>query len=243
MFFSSLHVKQTMNPFDCLHQGIHTHNKGISVWSRQSLLSSCFQSFSATTSLYSRSQTSNTETDWPSSPWTGSADLQPQLLLNFPSEPFPGDSTRILFGTGSDFDSQTGSDFSLDLGRPVESPIVPLQRSWSSSDPWNDQSPNGDEVMFSGWRGRAGAAGRVVERASGEVMQRITAFSDSPFSPPAAIADLSPPAEVTLWGRGRGSKGRISANHDSRCWTGGERRRGGGEVQSLLSIFLSEETM
>ncbi|KAM4745902.1 protein shortage in chiasmata 1 ortholog [Anableps anableps] len=51
------------------------------------------------------------------------------------------------------------SDFKFDLNGSFCSPIIDLQKNWTRGDPWKEE-------MFPVWRGRAGAAGRVVERVN-----------------------------------------------------------------------------
>lgn len=188
-------------------------------------------------------------------------------------------NTSFLFGAESadpDWTEQEGdTDFKLDLSCSFSSSN--LQRSLTSSDPWKEDDRSRDEVTFSGWRGRTGAVGRVVERVCDEWTHRAptnlndytnylhTAAPDSPLkldstfsyssvlqqpantqisSFSAAYSDfgLTPPAEVTLWGRGQSGKdgfsslggtARISANYGSKSWIGHERKRS-GEAAALV---------
>lgn len=144
--------------------------------------------------------------------------------------------------------------FRLDLSSSFGVPVVPVQSSWTASDPWREQAP------FSGWRGKAGAAGRVVARAGGEWTQRAPSdvcgpFEQNPtydrggrsYASSQVFGDLrrpdghpvscglSPPTRVALWGLGPNCGERLassgeaaaSANYGSKCWMGRERKRSG----------------
>lgn len=125
------------------------------------------------------------------------------------------------------------TDFRLDLSSSFGSPDVHLQRSWTSSDPWKEEDRGREEVKFSGWRGRAGAVGAVVERVNDKwtptkldspfkldstfsysrVLQEpvtshmstySTFYSDLQHPGSHRVSfGLSPPTEV--WGRGQSS--------------------------------------
>ncbi|XP_038560284.1 protein shortage in chiasmata 1 ortholog isoform X2 [Micropterus salmoides] len=164
--------------------------------------------FSDTTSLYTlttepnqpESQTlitdTNQQTSPPNSTWTTAAapehmnsDPQPEPPINPHPELFCSDDTSFLLGADRSFgepdpDSMVqdgNTDFRLDLSSSFGSPDVHLTRSWTSGDPWKEEDRGRKEVMFSGRRGRAGAAGRVVERAKDVWTQRAPAKLDSPF--------------------------------------------------------------
>ncbi|XP_042276574.1 protein shortage in chiasmata 1 ortholog isoform X3 [Thunnus maccoyii] len=129
--------------------------------------------FSETTSLYTLTAhpnqpdsqdvitETNHQTSPPNIPWTTKADPHPQHPIDPDPEPF---SSFLLDPDLTEQDGDT--DFRVDLGCSFGSPD--FQKSWTSSDPWKDDSRSRDEVTFSGWRGRAGAAGRVVERLNDE---------------------------------------------------------------------------
>ncbi|XP_075961127.1 protein shortage in chiasmata 1 ortholog [Anarhichas minor] len=140
--------------------------------------------FSDTTSLYTlttgqpESQTVITETN---SPWTTTADPQQEAPIHPHPELFRSDpNTSFLFGANRSFSEpdpdsmapEGNTDFRLDLSSSFGSPDVPLQRSWTSSDPWREEDGGREEVTFSGWRRRAGAVGRVVGRANDEWTRR-----------------------------------------------------------------------
>uniref|UniRef100_A0A4W6ECT2 Shortage in chiasmata 1 n=1 Tax=Lates calcarifer TaxID=8187 RepID=A0A4W6ECT2_LATCA len=129
--------------------------------------------FSDTTSLYTRtadpnqpeSQTIVTETNQQTSPHP-LTNPHPELLS-------VDHNTSLLFGAESAEGSfcepdpvstveDGNTDFRLDLSCSFGSQDVYLQRSWASGDPWRE------EVKSSGWRSRAGAAGRVVGRVNDE---------------------------------------------------------------------------
>ncbi|XP_054467380.1 protein shortage in chiasmata 1 ortholog [Anoplopoma fimbria] len=150
--------------------------------------------FSDTTSLYTlttdqpESQTLITETNQhtspPNSPWTTTAapeymnsDPQPEPPITPHPELFSSDhNTSFLFRADRSFSEpdpdpmvqEGNADFRLDLSSSFGSPDVPLQRSWTSSDPWREEDRGREEVTFSGWRRRAGAVGRVVGRVNDE---------------------------------------------------------------------------
>nr|XP_033475528.1 protein shortage in chiasmata 1 ortholog [Epinephelus lanceolatus] len=151
--------------------------------------------FSDTTSLYTlttdqpESQTIITEThqqtSHPNSPWVTwdpeHLNSQPKLFISPHPELFRGDqNTSFLFGADCSFcepdpDSMVqegNTDFRLDLSSSFGSPEVHLQRS--CSDPWKEEDRGTGEVKFSGWGGRAGAAGRVVGRVNDEWTPRAT---------------------------------------------------------------------
>lgn len=170
-----------------------------------------------------------------------SSQPQPEPLSNPHPELFCGDNnTSFLFGADGTLcdphamvqDGKT--DFRLDLGSSFGDPDVHVQRSWTSSDPWKEEYGGTGQVEFSGWRGRAGVAGGVVQRVNDEWTQSAQAKLDSPFkldsmfrcSPilqqPAnscmstystvqhpdshhISSSLNPPTEVMLWGRGHSS--------------------------------------
>lgn len=128
------------------------------------------------------------------------------------------------------------TDFRLDLSSSFGGPDGLLQRSWTHSDPLKEEDGGRGQVTFSGWRGRAGAVGGVVERVNDEWPQRAPAkldglfkmeptFSYSPVLQQQANShmstvhrdlhhpdihrisySLSPPTEVMPWGRGQSSK-------------------------------------
>ncbi|KAM7415771.1 hypothetical protein PAMA_018030 [Pampus argenteus] len=208
--------------------------------------------FTDTTSLYMApdSHTMITETRHhtspPSSPWIAPADPDP-LNLEPPISPdpeplFSSDNTSFLFGAKSadpELTEQTGyKEFRLDLSCSFGSPN--LQKSWTSSDLWTEDDRSR--------RSRAGAAGRVVERVDDEwTHQAPTNLNGCLYYD--TISNLSPPAEVTLWGRGQRIRGdpsslgrtaKISTNYGTKCWTGHERKRSGEALELVGSGSLSE---
>lgn len=68
-------------------------------------------------------------------------------------------SSRFLFGDDN-------TDFRLDPSSFFGGPDLPLQGNWTSSDPWKEETRcrSGNSVKLSGWRGRAGILGGVVQR-------------------------------------------------------------------------------
>lgn len=130
---------------------------------------------------------------------------------------------------------QDGStDFELDLSSSFGTLDVDFQRRWPRSDSWKGESRGREEVKVSGWGGRAGAVGGVVQREKDEWAQRAQTKLDSPYrldsmfgncpilqqsangymSPYATdqrpdghniSSSLSPPTEVMLWGHGHSS--------------------------------------
>ncbi|KAI3372610.1 hypothetical protein L3Q82_023088, partial [Scortum barcoo] len=215
--------------------------------------------FSDTTSLYILTKDPNQpgpptgQTSPQSSLWTTFVDLQtpepinsdpkPDTPINPNPELFCGiHNSRFLFGADRSFSDsdpivQDGdTDVKLDLGSSFGSPDVHFQRSWTSSDPWREDDR--EEVKFCGWgRGRAGAAGRVVERVNDEwaptrldsPLQLDPMFSYSPVLQQKDISqtsryatvhkDLQHPdgqhisyslSEATMWGRGQSSIDRLS---------------------------------
>lgn len=110
-----------------------------------------------------------------------SPDPQPEPPINPHPELFCSDhNTSFLFGADCGFcepdpDSvaqEANTDFRLDLSSSFSSPDVQLQSSWTSRDPWQEEDRGREEVAFSGWRRRAGAVGRVVERVNDEWAQK-----------------------------------------------------------------------
>ncbi|XP_036953332.1 protein shortage in chiasmata 1 ortholog isoform X4 [Acanthopagrus latus] len=213
--------------------------------------------FSDTTSLYTRtaepnqpeSQTVVTQTNQqncpPSSPWSTTADpkhinsdRQPEPPTNTHQELFNRDhNISFLLGTDRTFCDPNSkvqnddTDFRLDLSSSFGKPDVHREWSWTSSDPWKEEDRGRDEVKPSGWTGRAGAVGGVVERVKdgwtptklNSPFKLDSTFCYSPILQQPADShvstyaivqhpdshhisyDLSPPAEVTLWDRGQSS--------------------------------------
>ncbi|XP_061622988.1 protein shortage in chiasmata 1 ortholog isoform X2 [Phyllopteryx taeniolatus] len=145
--------------------------------------------------------------------------LPPPPELTIPSsEPFPSFNPSFLLAPGSEnisFHSQEdAADFAYYSAWPTKSPDL---SSWGGSNLWKDGK--GQEMMLTGCRGRAGAAGRVVERGSGEWSRQGLGSLDSTFG------RLSPPSQGPLWRGGSHLRGRLSANYGSRYWMGQERKR------------------
>lgn len=215
-----------------------------------------------TTSNQPASQTANADTDQhycpPSSPWTPTPDPHPQHLINLGSEPFSSDyDNSFLFGaerTKSDYDpsaQENNSDFRLGLGCSFDSPDISLQMSCTSRDPWNDDGRTREEVGFSGWTSKAGAAGRIIGRVKDEWIHRSptylhtshdsplklnSTFSHSPILQQPVTRQISSFSAVdsdpTLWGQStRYShahfRGGTSTNYGSKCWIGQEKKRSG----------------
>lgn len=115
------------------------------------------------------SQTGVTETNQQTSPWTRTVEYEHVVSLHSqPStSPHPellcsDHNTSCLFGA-----EDTEGNFRLDLScHSFSSPDVYLQRGWASSHTEEDKGR--EEVKFHGWRSRAGAVGRVVERINDE---------------------------------------------------------------------------
>ncbi len=142
--------------------------------------------------------------------------------------------TSFLFTADhSSMMQDSNTDFRIHFNSSSGNSNVHLQSCWTSNDPWTERDSNREQVKFSGWRGRAGAVGGVVERVN-EWTQRATAMLDSPvkldstFSyspilqqpadshvstystvqhPEIRHISCSPslPAEVMLWGRSQSS--------------------------------------
>ncbi|KAM7391226.1 hypothetical protein PAMP_021930 [Pampus punctatissimus] len=204
--------------------------------------------FTDTTSLYTApdSHTMITETKHHTSPpsnlWitTADPDFHPESPISPDPEPLfsSDDDTSFLFGAKSadpDSTERTGNkEFRLDPSCSFGSPN--LQKSWTSSDLWKEDRSR---------RGRAGAAGRVVERVDDEwTHQAPTNLNSCLYYD--TISNLSPPAEVALWGRGQNGRGnlsslrrtaKISTNYGSKCWTGHERKRSGEAVKLVGSVL------
>ncbi|XP_030274242.1 protein shortage in chiasmata 1 ortholog isoform X4 [Sparus aurata] len=213
--------------------------------------------FSDTNSLYTRtaepnqpeSQTGVTQTNQqtcpPSSPWSATADpkhvnFDPQTEppTNTHPELFSSDhNTSFLLATDRTFydpDSKMqddDTDFRLDLSSSFGKPDLHREWNWTSSDPWKEEDRGRDEVKLSGWTGRAGAVGGVVERVKNvwtttkldSPFKLDSTFSYSPILQQPADSqmstystvqhpdshpisyDQSPPVEVTLWDRGQSS--------------------------------------
>lgn len=141
--------------------------------------SSWFQLFSDTSSLYtqpadpsqmdSQTVTSVTEKNQQTSPWSRTDEhehLVP-LHLQLSTSPHPellysNHYTSCLFGA-----EDTEANYRLNLScQSFSSQEVYLQKSWASSQRAEDKGS--EEVRLHGWRSRAGAVGRVVERTNEE---------------------------------------------------------------------------
>lgn len=153
---------------------------------------------------------------------------QPELLCT-------DQSSHFLFGDDN-------TDFRLDPTPFFGGSDVP----WISSDPWKEDSRrrSGDSVNLSGWRGRAGILGGVVQRvqAKSESPVRLNStFSRSPivqqslnryvsvystvhFSDTQHIcSSLSCPPDLPLWS----PSSTASTNYGTKCCIGQERKRNG----------------
>ncbi|XP_041643349.1 protein shortage in chiasmata 1 ortholog [Cheilinus undulatus] len=205
--------------------------------------------FSETSSLYTTTELnqvviteSNQQTRPPNSPWTttsGPGQVNCDPLPRTPISPyldFPCRDNRFQFSVDggfceldSDLSRQNGnSDFRLNLSSSFSSPEVHLQERWRSRDPWREEDRGWMEVEFSGWRGRAGAVGKAVERANDKwtptkpgglfnlssvleyspAMQQPVAGHVATYSmvyhslqDPSSHCKLYPPAEATIWGQ------------------------------------------
>lgn len=217
----------------------------------------------------------STEEDIPTNPrhsfWTDG--LGP-VLTDFQTEPEPviiphpkllctDQSSRLLFG-----DHKT--DFRLDLSSFVGGSDDLLQRNWTSSDPWKEEyrRRSGNSMKLSGWGGRAGVLGGVV--------QRVQAKSDSPFRldfafscspveqqsvnhymsayPPVHFSDsqhigssLGPHPDFMLWNPSRNlTSSTASTNYGTKCCIGQERKRSGdaaGMVEKFRLFLISSQTL
>ncbi|XP_027133830.1 protein shortage in chiasmata 1 ortholog isoform X2 [Larimichthys crocea] len=162
--------------------------------------------FSDTTSLYPQTtdpnqpenQTAITEANQQASPpnslWSTTSALkhmssEPQLEPPFnPHQLFCSDhNTSFLFRanrTVCDPDAMVqdaNKDFTLDLSSFFGSQDLHLQKSRDNSDPWKGDDRGREGVMFSGWRGRSGVTGGVIERGNDECIQRAPVKLDSLF--------------------------------------------------------------
>ncbi|KAM8885199.1 uncharacterized protein shoc1 isoform 2-T2 [Spinachia spinachia] len=170
--------------------------------------------------------------------------------------------TGFLFGADHSFRDPDPSTlwgdpaFRPDPSSSFDVPVVPLQSSWTPSDPWRE------EASFSGWRGKAGVAGRVVARAGGEWTRRAPLDLCAPFQADltddrggrsyvySAAFGPSPPTQVALWGAGPYSDERPASSREaatapggrygSKCWMGRERKRG-GEAAALVGTVLTPQ--
>lgn len=149
-------------------------------------LTSWFQLFSNITSLYTQPADSNqmdcqtgvTETNQQTSPWTRTVEYEHVVsrhsqpcVSQYPEQLCNDHNTGCLFGA-----EDTEGNFRLDLScHSFSSPDVYLQRGWASSQTADDKGR--EEVKFNGWRSRAGAVGRVVERINDEWTHRAPANS------------------------------------------------------------------
>ncbi|XP_062418176.1 protein shortage in chiasmata 1 ortholog [Pungitius pungitius] len=111
-------------------------------------------------------------------PWTPTeyvnSDLRQEAPISPRAELFSGDhDTGFLFGADHSFSDPDSAvrwgdpAFGLDLSSSLGAAVVPLKSVRTASGPWREEAP-----IFSGWGGRAGAAGRVVARADGDWAQR-----------------------------------------------------------------------
>ncbi|XP_061673938.1 protein shortage in chiasmata 1 ortholog [Syngnathoides biaculeatus] len=144
-------------------------------------------------------------------------------LTNPSSEPFPSFNPSFLLAPESEdisfYSQEDATDFVYDDAWPAKSPDL-SSRGLPSQ--WKDR--NDQEVMLTGRRGRAGAAGRVVERGSGKWSRQDLGSLDATFR------SLNLPSQGPLWRgspafRGSHLRGRMSTNYGSRYWMGQERKR------------------
>lgn len=171
---------------------------------------------------------------------------EPELVIITHPEPFCADqSSRLHIGNDK-------TDFRLKVSSFVGGTDDPLQRNRTSSDPWKKghRRRSGDSMKLSGWGGRAGVLGGVV--------QRVQAKSDSPFRLDGAFSSspvvqqsanhymavyptvhfsdrqqhigssLSPPLDFLLWNPGINlPSSTSSANYGTKFCIGQERKRSG----------------
>lgn len=152
------------------------------------------------TTVSNQSQIDISETSQETKPsdslWSAISDYeltnsQPEPLINPNPELFCSDhNTSFLFGVDHtlcdphSMERDGNTNFRLDLRSFFGSPDVPLQRSWTSNDPWKEEYECGgrEDTDVSAWSSRAGVVGGVVQRANAEWTQRAQTKSDMPFN-------------------------------------------------------------
>lgn len=201
---------------------------------------------------------------WTDGPGPVLTDFQTQpepVIIPHPELFCTDQSSRLLFG-----DDKT--DFRLDLSSFLGGSGDALQRNWTSSDPWKEKYRCRSGDSRSGWSGRAGVLGGVVQRAQ--------AKSDSPFRldfalscspvgqqsvklstsvcPTVCFSDsqhigssLTPPPNFMLWNPSRNlTSSTASANYGTKCCIGQERKRSGdaaGMDETLMWFLVSSKTL
>lgn len=188
------------------------------------------------------------------------------VLTDFQTQPEPAiiphpevfctdQSSQLLCG-----DDKT--DFRLDLSSFVE---APLQRNWTSTDPWKDKcrTRSGDSMKLSGGGGRAGVLGGVVQRVqakSDSPPRQDFTFSCSPvvqqsvnhsmsmypavhFSDSQYIgSSLSPSPDFMLWNPSRNlTNSTASTNYGTKCCIGQERKRSSDAAGMVEKLMLLSE--
>lgn len=200
--------------------------------------------------------------------WTDSDGPQ---LTGFHTEPEPvivphqelfcsGQSSHLLF-------SEDNTDFRLDLSSFFGGTDDPLQRNWTSSDPWKEEHRGIGGVKEgakpSGWSGRAGVLGGVVQRVQAKydtTFRLDTTFSCSPERQSKSVSrsmsvypsvhfsdrqpvcsSLSPPPDFLFWNPTKNvssSSSTASSNYGTKCCIGQERKRSADAAGFAFSLFL-----
>ncbi|XP_028313679.1 protein shortage in chiasmata 1 ortholog isoform X2 [Gouania willdenowi] len=227
--------------------------------------------FTDTTSLY-QLQPDVTETK-PISPlkdlWTQNINPEcspkPKLLQDI-SHLFGAASAEGVFGEHEAYATVTNgsTDFRMNPSPSFASSQVSLQESWTGSDPWR---PDDKETLWSklpGWKSRAKAFGRDVQRTSDEHIATSSLYTpNSPFEldsswqepmanqkysgptlyselqHPSCPSALSLPAPAT-WSHGLVKSERMNeaaAVNGSRCWRGQERKRSPEDARLVRTVL------
>ncbi|KAF7663472.1 hypothetical protein LDENG_00210570 [Lucifuga dentata] len=117
----------------------------------------------------------------PNSPWIATSELQHMVSDLQPEWNRTDDTSTFQVRVGSvagsfhkqnrsPFVQDSSDDFRVDLNS-LSSRDDHFQQSCTSSDPWEEEDREREEVKFPGWSSRTGAVGRVVERGSDEWIQ------------------------------------------------------------------------
>ncbi|XP_056889972.1 protein shortage in chiasmata 1 ortholog isoform X2 [Takifugu flavidus] len=216
--------------------------------------------FSDTTSMFTspcsepaQPQMYGTEENIQHSSWTDSCGPELKDLSTEPEAVIVPHSEQLCTDQSSHFFfGDDNTDFRLDLSSFFVGPDDPLQRDWTSSDPWQEENRRrgGDSKKLTGWKGRAGTLGGVVQRVQAKpesparldstfscspvvqqsVNRYMSVYSAAHFSDSQNICSiLHPPPDFLLWSPSRNcsTSSFASTKYGTKCCLGQERKRSG----------------
>lgn len=201
-----------------------------------------------------------TEENIQHSSWTDSCGPELKDLSTEPEAVIVPHSEQLCTDQSSHFFfGDDNTDFRLDLSSFFGGPDDPLQRDWTSSDPWQEENRRrgGDSKKLTGWKGRAGTLGGVVQRVQAKpesparldstfscspvvqqsVNRYMSVYSAAQFSDSQNICSiLHPPPDFLLWSPSRNfTSSFASTKYGTKCCLGQERKRSGEAAGAVWS--------